>query len=266
MPLFYLRRRRHDRRPHHRSSSSKMREASCDYQILAKAGLLDQRLTTEGIPLGKPLCEAAFLFLLATVAISAHSRAELVLDNITNKANTGFYTLWKAQSFVTSAGSWSLTRADLLLGNSATGLSVSIYDNSVTDQPGNLVATLSGPTSVNVGPPAAAVSFTSTGIALSGGTRYWLLQTANSGSLLYWGKATNNLTTGSWSVPLTNSTATSTNGTTWTTSTNLFAFSLYAEAGAPAPVPEPGTWAMAVLLLGGAASALVCKRNRRETT
>ncbi|MFZ9931777.1 MAG: choice-of-anchor R domain-containing protein [Chthoniobacterales bacterium] len=198
---------------------------------------------------------------LFALAVSASlSRAELVLDNIANTTSNGLASLWKAQSFITSAGSWWLTQADLWLINSATNVSVSIYDNSVANKPGSLVATLAGPTTITGNGTGAAYSFTSSGIALSGGTRYWLVQTAASGGNLSWRGTTNaNSTTGSWSVPAI-SAASSSDGTSWNSQALTLNFTLYASSTAPAAVPEPGTWA-AALLVGGV--ALLYRRKSR---
>lgn len=195
------------------------------------------------------------LTLIAVVGLSSAAKSALVLDNTTNNSGDQSFlggANWLAQSFQTSAGSWTLNDVSLRFRFSGGNIVVSINADSGSLLPGASLQTLSGPTS-NSGATPTIDTYTSTGLSLSGNTRYWIVVRENQSGELGWTTAANSTTTGSWSIPGSNPSATSVNsGTSWTGSSTIQNFSINATAAA---VPEPGTWAAAALLAGGAAFA-----------
>jgi MYXO-CTERM domain-containing protein len=207
-----------------------------------------------------------FLLFVAVVSLASVAKSELVLDNITNNSGSEEYlggTFWRAQSFVTSTGDWTLNNVVLRFRFNGGNILAYIYSDSGSNLPGSSLETLTGPTS-NSGATPTNATYTSTGLSLTGNTRYWIVVTENQTGELGWTTAANTSTTGSWSIPGTNISATSVNsGSSWTANSAIQNFSINATASAPAPVPEPGTWAAAALLAGGAAFARW--RRRRES-
>jgi hypothetical protein len=190
---------------------------------------------------------------VAVLSLASGAKSALVLDNISGSSGLGGFEPWQAQSFLTSAGSWTLTSADLKLRGQANSIVVAIYSNSGSDLPGSSIGTLSGATTINSPTTSTILSYTGN-ISLLGSTRYWLVYTSNGES--DWQVASSTNTTGTWSVPTPNRSAVSYNEPfAWTGQSSNFSFSLNATAAAPAAVPEPGTWAAAALLAGGAAFA-----------
>ena len=186
-------------------------------------------------------------------------KAELVLDNTPGGAEsfyTGFGAEAIAQSFLTSAGSWTLDSVLLDVESffGSGSFAVSIYTDSGA-APGSLLATLSS----NASPTTRQLyTYTPTStLTLNGSTRYWITTLpVGGGEFLYSVYGTDGTPTGSWQVPAGSALMTQDNASSWFNLSETegfnFAFQINATS-ASAPVPEPGTWAAAALLAGGAA-------------
>lgn len=193
------------------------------------------------------------LFLIAVASFATAAKSELVLNNIANNSGDivmGF-DFWKAQSFETTAGTWTLDNVVLRLKESGGSIITSIYSDSGSNLPGSSIQTLSGPTSV--GASYENLTYSGTSLTLTGNTRYWIV-VRDTAFGLTWSTAPDDTKSGAWSIPGVNPSARSGNaGSSWVSDTNIYNFSINATAAAA--VPEPGTWAGAVLLAGGGAFA-----------
>jgi hypothetical protein len=134
------------------------------------------------------------LLLLFMAALANAGKSELVLDNIGNVGGDSTSlenTRWIAQSFETSAGSWTLDDVVVRVGGTSTNVFVAIYADSgigsPASAPGGVLETLSGQSSFNTGPVLSNITYTSSGLSLAANTRYWIVAGAGSGSARYLG-------------------------------------------------------------------------------
>ena len=180
--------------------------------------------------------------LIAFACLVVPARAEVVLSNLTETGSFDSVSSsnWVASSFVTDNQAWTLTSATLPFGpaaNTSGNLFVDLYSNA-TNSPGSSLGTLSGSDN-----PASAgpYTYTSNGISLDPSTTYWLVAGVSSGNGAYtWGYSNTYASTGVWSMPSTNTYATSSNGgLSWSVqSLTPQRFSIEATATAPSSVPE----------------------------
>lgn len=199
-----------------------------------------------------------FAAALAAGLLAASASAQVTVSNLANDIGTSMlistsnYTA-VAVSFTTDSATYSLTSVTLHMGGSNTSspLTVSIYNDN-SGLPGSSLTTLSGANPTSSG----NYTFTSTGLALSANTTYWVAA-ATSGSGQYDWDATADLS------------QSNTGGATWTIgdSTQLFysgSWGTITVSGmmsvTATAVPEPGTYAA---LAGLTALGFVAWRRRR---
>ncbi|MGA1540631.1 MAG: hypothetical protein ACO39C_09430 [Chthoniobacterales bacterium] len=113
------------------------------------------------------------LLLLFMAALANAGKSELVLDNIGNVGGDSTSlenTRWIAQSFETSAGSWTLDDVVVRVGGTSTNVFVAIYADSgigsPASAPGGVLETLSGQSSFSTGPVVSNITYTSSGLSL----------------------------------------------------------------------------------------------------
>lgn len=199
------------------------------------------------------------LWLAALACLVVPARAEVVLSNLNEidfNSSLVRSSRWFAQSFVTNNNqAWTLTSATLSFDsaqNFSGNLFVNLYSNA-TNSPGNSLGTLSGSDN-----PASAgqYTYTSNGISLDPSTTYWLVAGVSSGDGVYsWLYTESMASTGVWSIPSTNTYASTDDGAnTWSLNDGEpFLFSIEATATAPLSVPEidpNGLGSVLALVLG----------------
>lgn len=199
-----------------------------------------------------------FAAALAAGLLAASASAQVTVSNLGN-SSAATVTISTAAatpvagSFTTDSATYSLTSVTLHLGSVDTSspLTVSIYNDN-SGQPGSSLATLSGASPTSGG----YYTFTSTGLALSANTTFWVAATT-SGSGAYWLNTTDDLS------------QSNTGGATWTIGDDTKLFSSGSWNTIPVSalmsvtataVPEPGTYAA---LAGLTALGFVAWRRRR---
>ena len=215
-----------------------------------------------------------FLTLIAILSLTGAAKSTIVLSNLGNVGDEGSFSsiaeagVWRAQSFVTSSGDWTLNDATLRIkGNNAWYIGVGIFANSTTDPyapqfPGSgetgILEFLTGPDTG--GTDFVDATYTSTGLSLAGDTRYWIVLLAvpkdGEGPVIWSNANGNSPSTAIWSIPADSNVYSLNSGESWAVdaaaSSNIQNFGINATGSGPEPVPEPGTWAAAALLAGGA--------------
>jgi hypothetical protein len=199
-----------------------------------------------------------FAAALAAGLLAASASAQVTVSNLANDIGSSATISTSANtpvavSFTTDSATYSLTSVTLSLGgvNTSSPLMVSIYNDN-SGQPGSSLTALSGASPTSTG----NYTFTSTGLALSANTTYWVAAATSGSGEYYW-----NLTT--------DLSQSNTGGATWTIgddtqlfnsgSWNTISVSAFMSVTATA-VPEPGTYAA---LAGLTALGFVAWRRRR---
>ncbi len=154
-----------------------------------------------------------------------------------------------AQSFTTdgSAAAFDLISITWKLyasGGSNSGFSLTLMANSGSNLPGEVLATLSGPTSLS---GYAENVFTATNVTLAANTRYWFSGTFTSGDgdIAYY--YTTGGSTGDWTL---SDTATSGDGTTWFSQPSGSNTIFSVQATSAIPEPASATALLGVVVLG----------------
>lgn len=209
--------------------------------------------------------KSLLLPLLLAAGLSAPAHAGLLVSNL-SETNTGLYTFTLggpilAAQFTTGSDAFDVTGATALLlndngsGNSLT-YTAAIWTDTGGSGPGSLLASFSNSPSLPDSPLDALVSFTSTGISLSGSTSYWLAIASTGNVALSWNStsSTNETSTVGWTIG---------NGRPWaasdTTPFGEFAFdsgvAMFSISGDPAAAPVPPSLALVALGLAGIGAA-----------
>lgn len=207
------------------------------------------------------VARAIFVVLLSFTMAATRSQGAVMVSNIDSNLNGLVVvtdTNWFASSFVTdnSAAAFTLDQIELSMGDvgggSEGGFTVRIYSDS-GNTPGTLLETLSGDANPTSG---GLFDYTSTGLALSTNTTYWVVVGVTVDNIFFW-NIENSAPTGTWTIPDAQSISTN-GGLTWQTFTG--------EEGRPqmfsvsaTPVPEP---AVTGLLAVGLASTLLARKRR----
>lgn len=168
------------------------------------------------------------------------------LSNVTAGTEAASGNTWLTASFGTGSSDSSLSSLTLLLSNPATGVAeVDLYSNSLL-QPGSLVGTLTSPGSYSTS--LSNTTFSSSGLALSPNSTYWIVLKALSGEF-DWAWTTDSSGSGvgfqgTWGI----STDAGSNWFTYAVYPTQFSVTTTAAAA----VPEPSTGWLAVdgLLIG----------------
>jgi hypothetical protein len=188
--------------------------------------------------------------LLAFLLVSAFAmNADTISSNLSNATagtETASGSTWLTASFGTDSSSSSLSNVTLLLSNPSAGIAeVDLYSNSLL-QPGSLVGTLNSPGSYSS--ELSNTTFSSSGLALSANSTYWIVLKALSGEF-DWAWTTDSSGTGTgfqgtWGI------STDAGSTWYTYAVYPTQFSVTTTAATVTPEPGTGLLGITGLLVG----------------
>jgi hypothetical protein len=188
--------------------------------------------------------------LLAFLLVSAFiMNADTISNNLSNATagtETASGSTWVTASFGTGSSSSTLSNVTLLLSNPAAGVAeVDLYSNSLL-QPGSLVGTLNSPGSYSS--ELSNTTFSSSGLALSANSTYWIVLKALSGEF-DWAWTTESSGTGigfqgTWGI------STDAGSTWYTYAVYPTQFSVTTTAATVTPEPRAGLLGITGLLVG----------------
>ena len=189
----------------------------------------------------KHLGIAGLCLCLGVGAGSVPARADVLsgsLTGTTGGTETAQGTTWLTASFTTGTSAYRLDSVTLLLAASRSGTAeVDLYSDGGLE-PGALLGTLSAPGSY-AGTPTAT-TFTTSGMALTAATTYWIVLKANSGAF-NWAWTTANIGTGAGFTNVWGQAADS--GQTWFTD-DVYTLQMAVNATAAGPGAVSGQLAL----------------------
>lgn len=215
----------------------------------------------------KTFFPTGFLVLLLSCTALITARSEFVVGNLGSDGSgslsgstTGLDGSWLAQGF-NSGSSPFLILNSITVGmrvNPATNVTLRLYSDS-----GGLPGTLLTSSSSAVTNITTTYSFDFGAYSLAANTAYWAVLGGETGAV--WAYATSGEPTeqNSSGYSYVGAAFTTNSGSSWVSDAFDREAAISVVASAPAAVPEPGTWAAAILLLGGA--VFVCWRRRFQT-